>query len=85
MVSTVNPSAIHVSTICVTDMTDSVNTVAMMAIKETSSIARYSNIILANYYSTFEEHIIYNTIIYYIYEYTMDRKLGDIALSTNGA
>ena len=50
MVSTVNPSAIHVSTICVTDMTDSVHTVAMMAIKETSPIARYSNIILANYY-----------------------------------
>jgi hypothetical protein len=65
-----------------TDMTDSVHTVAMMAIKETSSIARYSNIILANYYSTFEEHIIYNTIIYYRYEYTMVRKLGDIALST---
>jgi hypothetical protein len=35
MVSTVNPSAIHVSTICVTDMTDSVHTVAMTAIKET--------------------------------------------------
>jgi hypothetical protein len=52
-------------------MTDSVHTVVMTAIKETSSIARYSNIILANYYSTFEEHIIYNTIIYYRYEYTM--------------
>jgi hypothetical protein len=35
MVSTVNPAAIHVSTICVTDMTDSVHTVVMTAMKET--------------------------------------------------
>ena len=35
MVSTVNSAVIHVSTRCVTDMTDSVNRVALTAMKET--------------------------------------------------